>query len=225
MSYRWVFALLGTLFVMSSPALRAQERPVRPDSLDTPERRATRWRRGAGVGAGTWAVTGLTEVSGATYSVTPAFEGYMRRGLDRHVVLETGVGVWRRSQRASSASGEETVDTYVIPMTTAVRLFPFSDPDDRLQPFAALGAGFTIGVDDRNTVAGGLLGGGSGGGTQLLLGFAAKGGTGLELRLGSAFGLNAGVGYQWVRFFTEVGNERTFKGLQAMGGLTYRFQY
>ncbi len=215
----WAMALVGH----PSPA-RGQERPVRPDSLDAPERVASRWRRGAGVAAGGWRVTGLAEASGATYSTTPAFEGFMRRGLDRHLVLETGIGVWRRSQRASSASGDEAIDAYVIPMTTSLRLFPVTGPDAALQPYAALGAGFTLGVDDRTTVAGGLLGG-SGGGTALLLGFTVKGGTGLEVNLGPAFGLTAGLGYQWVRFFTEVGNERTYKGLMAMGGLTYRFQY
>lgn len=195
------------------------------DSAEARERAVRRLRSGAGLRAGVWSVTGLGEVSGASYSTWPALEGYWRRGVDRHLVIETGVGVWRRSKRASSSAGNESVDAYVIPLMTAVRLFPATGPDQPLEPYLTAGAGFTLGVEDANTVSGGILGGSSSGGPLLILGLGLKGGAGIEYRLGSAFGVTAGAGYQFVRFFDYVGGERTYKGVQVLGGLTYRFQY
>lgn len=195
------------------------------DSAEARERAVRRLRSGAGLRAGVWSVTGLSKASGATYSSWPALEGYWRRGVDRHLVIETGVGVWRRSQRASSSAGNESVDAYVIPLMTAVRLFPTTGPEQPLEPYLTAGAGFTLGVEDASTVSGGLLGGSSSGGPLLILGFGLKGGAGIEYRLGSAFGLTVGAGYQFVRFFDYVGGERTYQGLQVLGGLTYRFQY
>jgi hypothetical protein len=171
---------------------------------------------------GTWQVTGLSEVSGATYSSSPAFEAYWQRGKDRHLVMESGFSFWRRSQRADS----EEIGSYIIPLTTSIKLYPMSGPEDSFEPFASAGAGFALGVDDRQTVSGGLLGGTStGGGTVIIAGVGLKGEAGVEYRFSRAFGIGATAGYQWVRYFEEVGGERTYKGLVVFGGLTYRFQY
>ena len=43
--------------------------------------------------------------------------------------------------------------------------------------------------------------------------------------LGRAFGFVAGTNYQYVHFFDQVANARVYKGLQLLGGLTYRFQF
>lgn len=192
------------------------------DSIEARERLVKRMRSGAGVRLGSWQVQSLTQVSGATTSSLPAFEGYWQKGLDRHVVLETSAGLWARTQRA----GGESVGSYVIPMLTSIKLYPATEPGQSLEPFITAGVGFTLGVDDRNGgSAGGLLGSSSGNGTMLVPGIGLKGGAGIEYRLGAAFGVVMQAGYQYVRFFQEVGSDRTYKGVQLFGGMTYRFQF
>lgn len=198
---------------------------------DTTEQRVKRMRRGAGIRVGVWDVRGLTEVSGAQVSETPLFEGYFQRGLDLHLALENTVGVYRREQRITrpgpiSGEIEEKVSAYVIPQFTSLKLYPFSRPEQGFEPYISGGAGLTIGVDDReNSESGGLLGGGGESGIGFVAGFGLKGGLGVELRFSEAFGVGVGGRYQWVRFFGELAGERTYRGLGADVGLTYRFQY
>lgn len=219
--------LLGLMLVALAgavPCARAQS-PIKAglDSLDIREREVRRQRQGAGLRVGAWQTTGLSQVAGATYSTIPAFEGYWQRGLDRHVVLETSAGLWGRTQH----SGTDRVGSFLVPMLTAVKLYPFTGPADQLEPFLMAGAGFTIGVDDRNTTTGGgLLGGTASNSTVLIVGVGVKGAVGLEYRLGRAFGLSGGAGYTFVRFLGgSVGDDDTYKGVVLTGGLTYRFQY
>jgi hypothetical protein len=204
--------------------LDGQERTQQPDTMELRERQVRRQRAGAGIRLGSWQVTGLAEVDGATYSTMPAFEGYWQRGLDRHLVIESGFGLWRRSQKTTGTTSED-IGSYVIPLLTSVKLYPTTGPEVSLEPFVSAGAGFTIGIDDRNTTTGGLLGGGVSGGTVIIAGVGLKGEAGVEYRFSRAFGLSLTGGYQWVRFFEEVGGERTYKGFVVFGGMTYRFQY
>lgn len=221
---------LLALVMIGSPAIATAQtgsdtRRDYRDSVDVREREVKRQRQGAGLRIGTWRLASLSSVSGATYSSLPAFEGYWQHGLDRHLAIETGVGFWQRTQHASSGAGNEQVASYVLPMTTSIKLYPATSPSDALEPFVMAGAGLTLGIDDRNTVSGGLLGGSGGNGTLLIPGIGLRVGGGVEYRLGSAFGVSVTAGYQYVRFFEEVGSDRTYKGMQVMGGLTYRFQY
>ena len=224
-------AYLGTLIALAlagaPAALSAQSdsNRVRHDSVEARERLVKRMRAGAGFRIGSWGVRNLAQVSGTSSSSLPAFEGYWQKGLDRHVVIETSAGLWSRSQRSTSATGGGTGNSYVIPLLTAIKLYPATDPGAALEPFMTAGAGFTLGVDDRNGAAGGLVGGGSSGGTILIPGLGLKAGGGVEYHLGSAFGLVMQAGYQYVRFFQEVGGDRTYKGPQVSGGMTYRFQF
>ena len=224
--------LLLALAISATPAVamaqsgndsRHEDIKSPPDSTELHERAVRRQRQGAGLRVGSWRMSGLTQTSGATYSSLPAFEGYWQKGLDRHIALETGFGFWQRTQRATSGAGAESIGSYVIPMTTSIKVYPGTSPGDGVEPFLIAGAGFTIGVDDRNTVSGGLLGGGNSG-TMIIPGIGIRGGAGVEFH-GSAFGLSLTAGYQFVRFFEDVGSDRTYKGLQLMGGVTYRFQY
>ncbi|HWO88745.1 MAG TPA: hypothetical protein VNL98_06310 [Gemmatimonadales bacterium] len=223
--------LLATL-VMSTGALgqgppvaaRSTEREP-GDSASIAERRAQRARSGAGLRLGSWRVSGLAERSGASYSVSPSFDAYWQRGLDRHLVMETGFGLWRREETATSTSGSETVGAYIVPLLTSVKLYPFTGPEHSTEPFLAVGAGFTLGVDDRQTVSGGLLGGSGGGGTTMIAGVGLRAAAGVEYRFSRAFGLQAAASFQYVRFFEQLAGERTFKGAQLAGGFTYRFQY
>lgn len=195
------------------------------DSASLAERRVQRARSGAGLRIGSWRVSGLVERSGATYGVTPSFDAYWQRGLDRHLVMETGFGLWRREEKASSAGGSETIGAYVIPLLTSVKLYPFTGPEAPAEPYLSVGAGFTLGVDDRETVSGGLLGGTAGSGTAMIAGVGLRAAAGVDYRFSRAFGVQAAASYQYVRFFEELAGERTFKGLQLAGGFTYRFQY
>jgi hypothetical protein len=195
------------------------------------EQRVKAMRRGAGLRVGVWDVRGLSEVSGARVSETPLFEGYFQKGLDLHLALENTVGVYRREQRVTRSGGlgggtvEEKVAAYVIPQFTSLKLYPFTRPEQRFEPYLSGGAGLTIGVDDRENSESGLLGGGGESGIGFVAGFGLKGGLGVELRFSEAFGVAAGGRYQWVRFFGELAGERTYRGLGADVGLTYRFQY
>src|SRR5205085_6109114 len=138
---------------------------------------------------------------------------------DRHLVIETSAGFWNRSQRAS-ATGGSSGGTYVIPMLTSIKLYPATSPGAALEPFTMLGVGFTLGIDDQNGgSSGGVLGGSSGGGTLLVPGLGLKAGAGVEYHLGSAFGVQMQAGYQFVKFFQDVGSDRTYKGVQIFGGL------
>ena len=218
---RGVILALGlTLIAASAPA-----------QADTAEQRVKRMRRGAGLRVGMWDVRGLTEVSGASVSESPLFEGYFQNGLDLHLALENTVAVYRREQTITRPGGplggtvEEKVAAYVIPQFTSLKVYPFSRPEQRFEPYILGGAGLTIGVDDRENSEGGLLGGGGESGIGFVAGFGLKGGLGIELRFSEAFGIGAGGRYQWVRFFGELAGERTYRGLGADVGLTYRFQY
>jgi hypothetical protein len=211
-------------------ALLGRDSAAQADTLN--EQRVKAMRRGAGLRVGTWDVRGLAEVSGARVSESPLFEGYFQKGLDLHLALENTISVYRREQRLTRPGGiggetvEETVAAYVVPQFTSLKLYPFTRPEQRFEPFIAGGAGLAIGIDDReNSESGGLLGGGGESGAGFVAGFGLKGGLGIELRFSEAFGAAAGGRYQWVRFFGELAGERTYRGLGADVGLTYRFQY
>lgn len=193
------------------------------------ERDARLARTGGALRAGLWEVQDLEEIDGASYSETPVVEGVYTKGLDRHLALENSIGFWRRTQSITQDDGlggttTDRVRSYIIPQFTGLTLYPFTGADARLEPYLNAGLGFAIGVDDRESSGGGLFGGGDDG-LQFVFGFGLKGGLGLDLRLTRAFGLVAGGRYQWIRFFEELGGERTYRGFAMDGGITYRFQY
>jgi Opacity protein and related surface antigens len=231
-SSRPVFGVLATLLLLCTAAHPALAQ--KPDSSNTmtPQQRAEMARRGAGLSIGTWNVQNLHATQGATYSATPAFEGYFQKGLDLHLALETTVGLWRRTQLLmqpgsfGSDSSSESVTSYVVPLFTALKLYPFTKPSQRFEPYLLGGVGFALGIDDRRASgSGNLLGGGGQSGVALVTGFGFSGGAGVEWRFSNAFGLSAGTRYRWVRFLGDVGGDDTFKGLGFNAGITYRFQY
>ena len=233
------FALLG-FGLAPARAIAQQSLPpaARPDSDNTtppkavnldPERRAQLARRGGGVRAGTWAVRGEDAPSGVTVSETPALEGYVRKGLDAHLALENSIGFWRRRHTTTSSGGiigggttRSTLDSYIVPQFTSLVFYPLTGPERRLEPYVRGGVGFTIGIQDGSGSEGSFFVGGAG--TSFVPGFGTTGGVGLEWRPGDALGLGASARYQWIRFFQELGGERTFQGLGAELGVTYRFQ-
>lgn len=118
--------------LVASAPLRAQE--GRPQE-DDPERAATLKRKGAGLRVGAWWVQDLSQVSGVDYSQWPSFEGYFQKGLDLHLTIETTLGLWRRSQETD----QERVQSFVIPAFTALKMYPFTRPGDRLEPYLSAG--------------------------------------------------------------------------------------
>lgn len=212
------------LLVLALPAL------VRPLDAQEPEpervQEAKLARTGAALRVAFWRVADLPDVQDGSESRWPLLEGSFRRGLDRHLAIESTIGVWRRHAETESGGGViggssgSAVTTWVIPLLTSVKFYPFTGPEAGTEPFLSAGAGFALGIEEAE--AGGTL---TGGGTRAATGFALEGETGAELRLGEAFGLILSGGYQWIRFGEEIGRTRTYAGFNLGAGLTYRFQY
>jgi hypothetical protein len=211
-----VVSMTALILALGASEALAQVKDSLGDSLSVREATVRRQRKAAGVRTGAWGVQNLA--TGPSFSQTPAFEGYLQRGLDRHLVIESSAGFWYRSERTTTGRN----NAYIIPMMTSLKLYPATGPEHALEPFISAGVGFTMGIDDRDG-GGGLAG--STGGTALMIGLGAKGGAGVEYRLGSTFGVTLGAGYQYIRFFEDMGGARTYRGTQVFGGLTYRFQY
>ncbi len=221
-----VFVCSGAALAAATP-LRAQDKSVpRPDSATLQEQRVKRERSGAGLRVGGWMVSNLANPSGTSSSSIPDFEAYWQKGLDRHLAIETSAGLWHRQQSSGSGTTAETVSSFVVPLLTTIKLFPFTGPEQALEPFVSAGVGFSVGLEKDNTVSGGLLGGGNANsGLNLVAGLGLRGGAGVEYRFSRAFGLSAALTYQWVLFAQDVGGQSDYKGFGLFGGLTYRFQY
>lgn len=210
---------LGAQVVVQSP----------PESPD--ETRTRLARRAAGVTLGHWDLRGVETPSGVDVSTMPLVYGFMRKGLDAHLAMENGVGVWRRVQSVPATGGiggspGEEVQSWVIAQTTAIRFYPASESGAVFEPWILGGAGFSFGIDDRDTQGGGLLGGSTGSaGLEIVPGFSLQGGAGAEWWFSESLALNAGARFQWTRFFQEFGGERTYQGPSYEVGLTYKFQY
>lgn len=187
-------------------------------------------RSGGGLRVGMWDVQDLNKVEGADYSRTPAFEGYFQKGLDAHLVLESSFGFWKRSQRIQESgsfgsSSTEEIQSYVLPVFSAIKLYPFTRPRTPLEPYLDAGLGLALGIDDREVTSDGLLGAGTDSGMSFLTGFGFKTGAGLQWMFTNTLGLDLDGRYQWIRFSDELGGMRTFKGFGINGGLAYGFRY
>jgi opacity protein-like surface antigen len=228
-----VLAVLSLLAmgVGSAQAQVQSDTAARRNSSDI-EAEVKRSRNGAGLRAGTWSLQGHTAPSGATESTMPLLEGYFAKGLDLHLVLENSVAFWRLSQKATTSGGPlggsstQVINAYIIPQFTGIRLYPFTRPTDRIEPYVAGGVGFTLGVEDRKGPDGGIFGATGSSGTTFNMGIGLNGGIGAEWHMSSAFGLAVGARYQYVQFLNgELAGSKVYKGFGFQGGLTYRFQY
>lgn len=221
--------LLAPLAIADAQLVPSGDSVRAAGTLD-PERRAYLARRGGGVRAGVWNVSEPDAVSGSEDSQTPAFEGYVRKGLDSHLALENSVGFWRHRQLVTTDGGAlggtttSRIDAYVIPQQTSLMFFPFTRPDQRFEPFLRGGLGLTLGVEDRKGEGGGLFSAGDDG-ISMVVGLGATGGGGVEWRLGEAIGITASARYQYVRFLEELAGREIYQGVGADIGFTYRFQY
>jgi hypothetical protein len=195
-------SILATLFCSTAALAQAEPAP----------------RRGAGIRVGMWQVENPGAL-GTSYSVTPHIEGYFQRGLDERLALESTAGVWRRTARVVQEPTGNVVETrtYIIPLFTSIKLFPFTEHDDAFEPFILAGAGFAFGID---AVGENAIGGG---GTSIATGFGIKGGAGIEYHVNEVFGVLAGARYQLIAYGDELGGAETYKGLGFEGGISYRF--
>lgn len=185
------------------------------------ERQAQLARRGGGLRVSQWHLNGEPLPTGTTSTSTPAFEGYVRKGLDLHLVLENSIGVWRQRQVSSGGgsllgTSAASTDNYVIPQFTSIVLYPMTKPADRLEPFVRGGLGFALGVQDPQS---------GGNGISFTPGFGVTGGLGIEWRATDTFGLVAGARYNWIRFFQEFAGAQTYQGPAIEVGVTYHFQF
>jgi hypothetical protein len=217
----WTIAGLALLSVAHRDA-QAQD-----TTKTTAEQKASQARRSAGINFGTWALVDDPATGDAKSSDSPILEGYFRKGIDKHLALETSAGIWRRvidtpasGGIGGSAGGKTTA--ILIPQMTSIKLYPFTTPDDRLEPYISAGVGFTLGYVSESG-GGALLGGG--GGTGLIAGVGATTGAGVEWRFSDAFGLAAGAHYTYIQFFDQLAGEKLYRGTGVKAGLTYRFQY
>lgn len=219
-----------SIVALLSTPLGAQQPSTTPPETEA-ESRARLARRTAGLTVGHWDLRGIEPPSGVEVSTIPMISGFFRKGLDARLALENGIGVWRRVQRVPATGGlggtaAEEVQSWVIAQTTAIRFYPATDAGAQFEPWLLGGAGFTLGIDDRETDGGGLLGGSAGGsGMHIVPGFSLQGGVGAEWWLGETAALNAGLKYQWTRFLQDFGGERTYQGPVYELGFTYKFRY
>ncbi len=191
------------------------------------EKQARLARKSAGVIVGTWGQIDSPAGGSTTVSDSPIGVGYFRKGIDKHLALETTVGVWRRVVETPATGGlggssGGSTSAILLPQFTSLKLFPFTGPDQAFEPYMSAGAGLTLGFQSQSG-SGGLLGGG--GGSGLIVGVGASGGAGVEWRLSKAFGLAAGGHYTYIQFFDNLAGQKMYRGTGANLGLTYRFQY
>ena len=217
-----LIAALSATLILSEGARAQVKTPADTATKNADvEHHAQAARRGGGIRVGQWHLNGLEQPAGVTASATPAFEGYVRTGLDLHLVLENSIGLWRQRQATSSGGGllgggAATADNYVIPQFTSVVFYPMTKPNDRLEPFIRGGVGFALGVQDPQN---------GGGSISFTPGFGATGGLGVEWRATDALGLAVSGRYQWIRFFQEFAGFQTYQGPTMEVGITYRFQF
>lgn len=222
--------LLATLIAAPTAAAQSPAGNERSPESEA-EARARMARRGAGLTVGDWDLRGIDTPAGVEVSTLPLFSGWLRKGLDARLAMENGIGVWRRVQTVPPTGGiggtpGEEVQSWVVAQTTALRFFPFTDAGARFEPWILGGAGFTIGIDDRETEGGGILGGSAGGsGVAFVPGVSLQGGAGVEWMFAESFGLTGGARYQWTRFFQDFGGERTYQGPIYEVGVSYKFRY
>lgn len=220
-----LLAALSAIIISTPVAGQATTAATSPSdtTAKTPDlvKRAQLARRGGGLRVGPWHLNGQQPSSGETGATLPAFEGFVRTGLDQHLLLENSVGVWRQRQATAASGGilgtsSAVADNYIIPQFTSILFYPFTSPSDRVEPYIRGGLGLSLGVQDPQS---------GGGSISFTPGFGITSGLGVEWRMTEALGLAVSTRYQWIRFFQEFGPQQTYQGPVVEAGITYRFQF
>ncbi len=203
--------------------------PVSAVAADATASAARPIRGGAGLRVGSWAVHDLTAPANGRASASVAAEGWLQKGLDQNLVIESTLGFWQRTQSVTEPGplGTQTDrerQTYLVPTMTALKLYPMGRSASPFEPYLLAGGGLVFGFD-REKVSGtdpGVLPGES---TTLNTGLGLQTGGGVEWSPGGQFGLAVGGRYQWASFSQQVGGRRMYRGPGLSAGITYRFRY
>jgi hypothetical protein len=182
--------MVVVLVVMASSPLHAQ---------------GTAGRRGMGFRVGAWNVDVDPWITRSAQ-----FEAFVQRDLGQDLALETSISAWRAVVNQTRA--------YIVPILTSVKYYPFTLPDQRVEPYLIGGLGFAFGIQDPDDNA---IGGGT---TTIASGIGFRAALGVEMRVVGGLGLGASGKYQWVHFGDEVGTMETFGGVGFEGAITYRFR-
>lgn len=185
-------------------------------------------RAGAGLRIGSWEVRDLTAPSGGDASETPNYEGWLQKGLDAHLVMESTLGFWQRTQSWSEAgpiTGQTDIEvtSYLVPMMTSLKILPVTRASSPLEPYISAGLGIVLAIDKQSvsstdpTVV-------DGDDVAFQTGFGVQAGGGLDWNTGTPFGITVGARYQWASFNEDVGGRRMYRGPVFGAGVTYRFQ-
>ena len=208
--------LMLSLSACASPAHAA-------DAADPVAAGTQRERNGGGIQASSWQPK---EQAGVKNTGMVAFQGWFERGLDLHLAWLNTLGYWRRTSTWSDVTFTGTTNhelqTHLVPTLTALRVYPFTTPSDRVEPWLSGGAGVVLGFEQDKTT-GTITSPNSG--YQMHTGLGLRAGVGVDLRASDAFGVVVGGHFESASFGEEKPGERLYKGFGFDAGLTYRFQY
>ena len=184
-------------------------------------------RRGAGLRVGRWDVEDLNLAAGETGDESVLIEGWFQKPADQNLVIENTIGFWQRTKEYTSTGigGTTTFEntSYLVPMMTALKLYPMSRAASIVEPYLLGGVGYVLGID-RGQISGNDPLYPAGESTALQSGLAIQTGAGLEFNGNGQFGLTVGGRYQWSSFSDDVGGKGMYKGPAFTAGLTYRFR-
>lgn len=215
--HTWISLLALSLIVFPSLAFAA----------DVADGSASPGRRGAGLRVGRWDVQDLELADGETGSESVLVEGFFQKPLDRNLVIENTLGFWQRSRELTSTGigGTTTFEntTYLVPMLTALKLYPMGRAANVVEPYLLGGVGFVLGIE-RGQISGNDSLYPPGESTALQSGLGIQTGAGLEWTGNGQFGLAVGGRYQWASFADDVGGRGLYKGPGFTAGITYRFR-
>jgi hypothetical protein len=189
--------------------------------IEAPPQRA---RGGAGLRAATWQVVDLDDASGITQ-----YEGWLQKGLDLHLVLESTLGYWQHDESTTTPgplSTETTRElyTYLVPALTAVKMYPVTGPSASFEPYLSAGLGPVLRIQREEVTSTDPVVIPSDE-TSIQTGLGIQTSAGLDWRPPGAFGLTLGGYYQWATFGQNASGRRMYRGPGVNVGLTYRFQY
>lgn len=186
-------------------------------------------RGGAGLRVGNWQVRGLVAPANGSSWESVAVEGWLQKGMDRNLVVETTLGFWQRNQTTSEPGSfgsqvDRELQTYLVPMLTALKLYPVTRNSTPIEPYLLAGVGLALGIDREQVTSTDALVP-SGDNTAIRTGLGIQTGAGVEWNPGGQFGLAVGGRYQWASFSEAVGGKGLYRGPGLTAGITYRFRY
>ena len=193
------------------------------DAADPVTAGTQRERNGGGVQISTWQPK---DQAGVKNTGMAAFQGWFEKGLDLHLAWENTIGYWHRTSTWSDVDFTGTTNhelqTHLVPTLTALRLYPFTTPTDRVEPYLSAGAGVVLGFE-QDKVTGTFVSANPS--YQMHTGLGLRAGAGLDLKASDVFGVMVGGHFESASFGEEKPGERLYKGFGFDAGLTYRFQY